>query len=159
VRPSLIDDFDGYKARLSAFLDLAHVIKMSEEDMQLLQPGLSIEAHSATLLARPNCELVVVTLGESGSLAFTAGGRGKAGIWSPPVFGDTVGAGDSLMAGILTILFEQGNLKPGMLKALDAATLDRTLRFGAVVAGLNVGKKGCNPPTRVEVDAVLVTLA
>jgi fructokinase len=155
VRPSLIEDFDGYKLRLNTFLDLAHVIKLSEEDMELLQPGLSIEAHSATLLARPNCELVVATLGEGGSLAFTKSGRGKAGIWSPPVFGDTVGAGDSLMAGVLTILAEEGNLKPGRLAALDAPALDRVLRFGAVVAGLNVGKKGCNPPTRAEVDAVL----
>ena len=29
------------------------------------------------------------------------------------------------------------------------------LRFGAVVAGINCGRKGCQPPTRAEVDAVL----
>jgi fructokinase len=29
------------------------------------------------------------------------------------------------------------------------------LRFGAVVAGLNCAHKGCVPPTRPEVDAVL----
>jgi len=155
VRPSLVDDFAGYKQRLSTFLDLAHVIKMSEEDLFALEPDLSIEAHSAALLNRPNCELVVVTLGERGSLAFSASGRAKADIWSPPVFGDTVGAGDSLMAGVLSFLFEAGALKPGRLQALEADELARMLRFGAVVAGINCGRVGCKPPTRAEVDAVL----
>ena len=155
VRPSLVEDFAGYKQRLSTFLDLAHVIKMSEEDLFALEPDLSIEAHAAALLNRPNCELVVVTLGEKGSLAFSASGRAKADIWSPPVFGDTVGAGDSLMAGVLSFLFEAGALKPGKLQALEADELARMLRFGAVVAGINCGRVGCKPPTRAEVDAVL----
>lgn len=155
VRPSLVDDFAAYKRRLGEFLDLAHLIKMSEEDLLALEPDLAIEAHAERLLDRPHCELVVVTLGDKGSLAFTRAGRGKAGIWSPPVFGDTVGAGDSLMAGILSALFERGALAGGRLGALDSAALDDVLRFGAVVAGLNCGQKGCVPPTRAEVDAVL----
>jgi len=155
VRPSLVEDFDGYKARLDRFLDRAHIIKLSEEDMALLRPDLSIEAHAAALLERPQCELVVVTLGEKGSRAFTRSGRAEAGIWSPPVFGDTVGAGDSLMAGVLARLAERGDLVPGRLGGLDDAALIEVLRFGAVVAGLNCGQKGCKPPTRAEVDAVL----
>lgn len=157
VRPSLVDDPEGYRARLGRFLDLAHIIKVSQEDLEWLQPGLSLEAHGAGLLNRPNCELAVITLGDRGSLAFSPRGRGKAGIWSPPVFGDTVGAGDSLMAGVLTALSERGSLDPGRLQQLDDAALDEVLRFGAVVAGLNCGRKGCNPPTRAEVDAVLRT--
>jgi fructokinase len=68
-----------------------------------------------------------------------------------------VGAGDCLMAGILAILAEEGNLRPGRLKALDGEALNRVLRFGAVVAGLNCGHKGCHPPTRAEVDTVLAS--
>ncbi|HTM76934.1 MAG TPA: PfkB family carbohydrate kinase, partial [Devosia sp.] len=52
VRPSLVDDFDGYKQRLSAFLDLAHVVKVSEEDLEALDNTMSIEQHAAALLAR-----------------------------------------------------------------------------------------------------------
>ena len=59
------------------------------------------------------------------------------------------------MAGIITILSETGDLKPGRLKQLDQPALAKMLRFGAVVAGLNCGQKGCKPPTRAEVDAVL----
>ena len=157
VRPSLIADFGGYRQRLDGFLDLAHLIKVSEEDLALLDPERSVETHAADLLARPNCELVVVTFGELGSRAFTAAGEARAGIYTPPVFGDTVGAGDSLMAGILSILNEQGDLRAGRLRALDGPALEKVLRFGAIVAGLNCAHKGCKPPTRDEVDAVLAS--
>lgn len=157
VRPSLISDFGGYKQRLDAFLDQSHFIKMSDEDLKTLRPELSIDDHAALLLARPKCELVVVTLGEKGSMAFSKTGRAKASVWSPPIFGDTVGAGDSLMAGVLSILSERGALKPGELARLGDAALAQMLRFGAVVAGLNCGHKGCVPPVRREVDAVLAT--
>jgi len=155
VRPSLVDDFDGYKSRLSAFLDLAHVVKVSEEDLAALDQGRSIEQHAADLLARPNCELVVVTLGDQGSRAFTRSGQAQAVIYAPPVFGDTVGAGDSLMAGVLSWLQERGLLKPGKLDGLGDGALGDMLRFGAVVAGINCSRKGCKPPTRAEVDVVL----
>ena len=155
VRPSLIDDFAGYKTRLLQFLDLTHVVKMSEEDLEALDSAKSIEQHATELLARPHCELVVITLGDKGSRAFTATGSAQAAIYAPPVFGDTVGAGDSLMAGILSWLDERDLLKPGPLSRLDDAALAEMLKFGAVVAGINCGRKGCKPPTRAEVDVVL----
>jgi len=155
VREKLVDDEAGYRQRLDRFLDRAHLVKLSEEDHAWLAPELTIAEYAQQLLERPNCELVVVTLGESGSLAFSRAARGRADIYAPPVFGDTVGAGDSLMAGILTWLGETGALRPGGLGLLDAAALVETLRFGAVVAGLNCAHKGCVPPSRAEVDAVL----
>ena len=157
VRPSLVSDFSAYTQRLDRFLDLVHLIKVSREDLAALDPGKSIEQHAEELLARPNCELVVVTLGDEGSMAFSPAGRAHAGVYLPQVFGDTVGAGDSLMAGVLTNLAEHGNLAPGKLAALDGDALDNMLRFGAVVAGLNCAQKGCNPPNRGEVNAVLAT--
>ena len=114
-----------------------------------------MEDHAAELLTRPHCELVVVTMGEEGSRAFSRAASSAAPIYAPAVFGDTVGAGDSLMAGILTWLGEAGALKPGGLAALDATQLQAMLRLGAVVAGINCGRIGCRPPSRAEVDAVL----
>jgi fructokinase len=167
VRPSLVADFGAYRRRLDAFLGIVHVLKVSIEDLMALEKGEAVkdlpaeekdaivEKYVADFLSRANCELVVVTFGSEGSRAFTAAGRARAAIYAPPVFVDTVGAGDSLMAGILTWLGEQGDLKPGRLRALGDQKLEAMLRFGAVVAGLNCGKKGCQPPTRPEVDAVL----
>ena len=155
VRPSLISDFVGYKERLGAFLDLAHIVKVSDEDLAALDGSMSIEAHVKSLLARPNVELVVVTMGEEGSRAFTASAEAKAPIHRPAVFRDTVGAGDSLMAGVLAALADRDGLAVGRLGALDGEALGEVLAFGAVTAGLNCGFVGCHPPSRAEVEAVL----
>ncbi len=66
VRPSLIDDMDAYRQRLGACLDLAHLVKVSEEDLEELDPGKSIKAHAAALPARPNCPMVIGPLGAKG---------------------------------------------------------------------------------------------
>ena len=155
VRPLLVTDEAAYRSQLSHLLDLAHVIKLSDEDHAWLEPDLSLEDYAAKLLVRHNCELVVITLGEAGSMAFTRSASATAPIYSPPVFVDTVGAGDSLMAGVLTALSESHALAPGKLSQLDQPALEAMLAFGAVVAGINCGRKGCQPPTRAEVDAVL----
>jgi fructokinase len=169
VRPSLVPDFAGYKTRLSAFLDEVHVVKVSIEDLASLEQSRAVRAtelgagevealiqkYVADFLGRRHLELVIVTLGEEGSRAFTRSGAASAAIYSPPVFGDTVGAGDTLMAAVLTWLQENGALSAGRLAALDDAALAQMLRFGAVAAGLNCGEVGCHPPTRDKVDAIL----
>lgn len=156
LRPSLVADFDAYKTRLEQFFDLVQIVKLSTEDLEALDPEMDVEAHVRALLARANCELVIVTDGENGSRAFVADAEGVAGIYSPPIFGDTVGAGDSLMAGILTFLQNGHWLKN--LGSLDEALLGEMLRYGAVVSGLNCAEKGCHPPTRAQVTEVLATL-
>ncbi len=167
VRPSLVPDFAGFKARLSRFLDLVHVVKVSIEDLMALEKNEAVkwlpaaeqdaivEKYVADFLARPNCQLVVVTFGEEGSRAFSRAGRAAQPVYPAVPFGDTVGAGDSLMAGILTLMAERGELKPGRLATLGDAALGEILRFGSVVAGLNCRQVGCVPPTRAEVDAAL----
>ena len=130
----------------------------SVEDLEALDGTMDINAHAKALLARPNCELVIVTNGENGSFAFTGNGHARAGVYKPPVFGDTVGAGDSLMAGVLSFLEMENKLTPHGLAELDEAALKQMLSYGAIVAGLNCAQKGCKPPTRAEVEAVLANL-
>lgn len=155
VRPSLISDFEAYRVRLGHFLDKAQIIKVSEEDLTALDPDLDFEEHARRLLMRPRCALVVVTFGERGSVAVTRTATARADIYRSTGSGDTVGAGDSLMAGILSWLAEKSFLKGEQLERLDQGALDNMLRFGSVVAGINCGRKGCKPPTQAEVDAVL----
>lgn len=169
VRPSLVPDFAGYKARLSSFLDIVNLVKVSIEDLAALEQSRAVRAteltpaevealvakYTADFLGRANCELVIVTFGDEGSRAFTRAGSARQGIHQAVPFGDTVGAGDTLMAAVLTLLDEQGNLTPGKLGAMDDEALATMLRFGAVAAGLNCRFVGCHPPTRGEVDAVL----
>ncbi|WP_417309382.1 PfkB family carbohydrate kinase [Devosia sp.] len=169
VRPSLVDDFAAYTARLNLFLDQVNLVKLSIEDLAALALGRAVKVeelapaqierifNDATrdLLGRPQCKLVIVTFGEAGSRAVTRSGAATADVFEAVPFGDTVGAGDSLMAGVLTWLSDNGALSAEGLGALGDEALAKMLRFGAVVAGLNCRHVGCVPPTRAEVDAVL----
>jgi fructokinase len=155
LRPSLIADMDAYRARIRQSLQPVSIIKMSEEDLETLDPGKTVEQHAAELLKLPECKLVVVTLGANGSIAFTARGTVSSPIYPATPGGDNVGAGDTLMAGILTWLRDHDALAPARLAQLDADELKNMLWFGAVAAGINCSRVGAQPPTRAEVDAVL----
>lgn len=156
VRPALINDWASYRQRLGRLLDLAHIIKVSHEDLDYLESGKPLEAHAAALLARPNCRLVVVTRAMEGSVAFTREAKASSPIYPAKKGGDNVGAGDTLMAGILTWLRDHRRLAPQKLAALTGDQLHNMLWFGAVAAGINCSRIGANPPTRAEVEAVLV---
>jgi fructokinase len=155
LRPSLISDMDAYRKRVLASLELVSLVKLSEEDLHTLDASKSIEQHANALLERPNIELVVVTLGAEGSIALTSNTSVRSNIYPATPGGDNVGAGDTLMAGILTWLKDNGALAAGKLGALSAEQLNQMLWFGAVAAGINCSRIGANPPTRAEVDAVL----
>lgn len=155
VRPAIITDMAAYKQRLGRMLDLAHIVKVSHEDLDYLEPGKPLEAHAAALLARTNCRLVVITRATDGSVAFTRNARAEAPIHPAKKGGDNVGAGDTLMAGILTWLRDHRSLAPEKLAALSGDRLQQMLWFGAVAAGINCSRVGANPPTRAEVEAVV----
>lgn len=157
LRPSLISDMDAYRKRVLSSLDLVSIVKMSEEDLNYLDAGKTIEQHVNELLEKPNMRLVVVTFGAEGSMAFTNQVNVRSDIYPATPGGDNVGAGDTLMAGILTWLKDNGALSPDKLGALNAEQLRQMLWFGAVAAGINCSRVGANPPTRAEVDAVLKT--
>ncbi len=128
---------------------------MKASDFSAEETEAVVAKYVDEFLRRPNMGLVIVTFGDEGSRAFTRAGSAKAEIFPAVPFGDTVGAGDSLMAGVLTWLNGRGALRPAMLSTLGDEALGEMLRFGAVVAGLNCQHVGCVPPTRPEVDAAL----
>jgi fructokinase len=156
VRPAVIRDMAAYKQRLGRMLDLAHIVKVSHEDLEYLEKGRPLEAHAAALLERSNCKLVVITRATEGSVAFTRDARASSPIYPAKKGGDNVGAGDTLMAGILTWLRDQRMLAAGKLGKLSADQLQQMLWFGAVAAGINCSRVGANPPTRAEVEAIIV---
>lgn len=155
VRPAVITDMAAYKQRLGRMLDLAHIVKVSDEDLDYLEKGKPIEAHAGALLARPNVKLVVITRGKEGSVAFTRDARAESPIYPAKKGGDNVGAGDTLMAGILTWLRDHRKLGADKLAALSGDQLQAMLWFGAVAAGINCSRVGANPPTRAEVEKVV----
>jgi fructokinase len=66
---------------------------------------------------------------------------------------DTVGAGDSLAAGLLTGLLAAGITDRAALEALPEERLVELVDDAALVAALNCTRVGADPPTRAELAA------
>ncbi|MGH3330408.1 MAG: carbohydrate kinase family protein [Nocardioidaceae bacterium] len=151
IRSALVDDTARAWDELVEVAARSRLVKASEEDFHILRPGESVEDLAKGLLSGTDTELVIVTRGAQGSLAFAEGLRVEAPAPRTDVV-DTVGAGDSFMAAALAILDDWDLPKdgPGSLSALDADHV-RVLLHGAMsAAALTCSRRGANPPTRLE---------
>lgn len=153
-RPSIIPDSSDARARAEKIVALSHVIKASDEDLLWLYPHRSIE-DSARAWLKAGARLVVVTRGVMGPWAVSRG-TGRDGVEVPAArvtVADTVGAGDSFMAALLSGLADRNILGPtaaSALDELDGAQLTELLRHAAAAAGVTVSRSGADLPTRAD---------
>jgi fructokinase len=66
---------------------------------------------------------------------------------------DTVGAGDTFQAALLTALAERGLLAPAALRTLDAEALRAVLGFAVAAAAITCSRRGADLPRRGELPA------
>jgi fructokinase len=64
---------------------------------------------------------------------------------------DTVGAGDTVNAGILAALNEQGKLSKSAIADLSEEAIRHALTLSARAAAITVSRAGANPPWRHEI--------
>lgn len=148
IRPNFIRDEPAFRARIARLLRSAHVVKVSNEDLDWISgPGDMAPRARALLDSGP--ALVLVTLGSGGAQAF---GRGWDVTMAAPqvTLADTVGAGDTFNAGILTALAEAGALSPAGVAALDRERTKGILDLAVRAAALSVARVGADPPWRNE---------
>jgi fructokinase len=131
-------------------VSLAHLVKVSDEDLGLLYPSETPE-QVATRWLTQGASLVAVTRGRDGASAWTR--SAQANVPSPATqVVDTVGAGDTFQAALLTWLDEHDALTPAALSSLDAASLDALLGFAARAAAITCSRRGADMPRRSELD-------
>ena len=126
------------------------LLKVSDEDLHLLFPGLAIADFAAESLAK-GVKLVVVTRGAEGAVGWTASQKVEV----PPVkvkVIDTVGAGDTFQAALLTWLAEHDAVSAKALHSLDAAQLTDALGFAARAAAITCSRRGADLPRRAELN-------
>ncbi|HEY0119931.1 MAG TPA: carbohydrate kinase [Cellulomonas sp.] len=152
ARPALMGTPAQARPIVEEFVRVADVIKASDNDMEWLYPGQKPD-EVAVRWARSGPALVVVTHGEGGAFAVTAGGAQLHLPALPVDVVDTVGAGDSFMSGLIDGLWTEGLLggpRRAALKAIDADTLRRVLERCIRIAAITVSRAGANPPRRAE---------
>lgn len=152
-RPSLVKDAKTYRRYVKEVSKLSHIIRMSDEDLEFVHPVEEEEDVAAHYLAGET-QLFLISRGGYGASAYWAGGR--IDVESRPVsVTDSIGAGDTFDAGILSALSESGHLTFEGLGALTYDVLESALEFASVAASLNCEKTGCDPPTKDAVQAAL----
>lgn len=148
VRLNVEPDVQRWLPVVQEMVGLAHVVKVSDEDLGLLYPDESpaqIAQRWLTLGAR----LVVVTRGATGCEAWTRRGHAAAPALLVDVV-DTVGAGDTFQAAMLTWLDEHDAVAPSAIDRLELSDVAALLRFASRAASITCSRRGADMPRRAE---------
>lgn len=153
ARPGMITDLAGWQARIDRLVDHAGIVKLSDEDLEVLAPGTDPQDYIRGLVDR-GVALAVITMGGDGAFAATRSGTVRAASQSAGLV-DTVGAGDTVMGTLLTQVIEKDLTQAETLASLGTDALETLLGRAMTAAWLNCKTTGCNPPTRQAIDAVI----
>ena len=124
------------------------VLKLSDEDLGLLYPGVAPADFAADCLSK-GAGLVALTRGSRGAIAWHAGGVCDVPPEQVSVV-DTVGAGDTFQAALLTRLEELGALSHDGVRGMRAKVLLDAMRFASQAAAITCSRRGADLPRRKE---------
>lgn len=151
VRLNPAPDIQQWRDQINAFAAHAHLIKVSDEDLHLLYPEQAPEAVAASWLNQ-RCQLVILTRGGEGASLFSR----QHGNWNVPAqkveVADTVGAGDTFQAALITYLTEHQLDTPQGLASLSRDQLDEMARFAISAAAVTCTRTGPDLPYRNQLD-------
>ncbi len=155
VRPTVITDPDEYWTKVQPWLRAVGrrtgIVKASDEDIKFLAEAEGARGSrgsdpievAAGWVDQYGLGMSVITLGPGGGAAVEPGGKVTRVSGFPTTVVDTVGAGDTFMAGFL-----DGWVKLGL-------DLEDSLRRGAAAASIVCSRRGAQPPTSAEVDDLI----
>jgi fructokinase len=144
IRQVVLGDIrDVYLERLHRVLPKADIVKVSDEDLAWITPGAGLVVAAQDIVAKGS-GAVLVTRGGDGITIVC--GEGVVDVPAPKAeVVDTVGAGDTFAAGVLSWWIDNNQPSMRILSNLVAAT-----ERGAAAAAIVVARAGANPPTRAE---------
>ena len=138
VRPSVVSDRNKYRAAVEKWVEIASVVKLSDDDVSWLYPDESMDEVANRWLAA-GTSLVVITRGADGIIGYTENGFEEVESAKVTVI-DTVGAGDTVGA----ILVE--GIIMHSVDGLKGDVLNAVLYRAAIAAGITVSRAGAVPP-------------
>ena len=150
IRPSLIKSRDGYLARLDRLVEIADIVKLSDDDLAWLAPGGSFEDF-ATGWLKKGAKVVILTRGADGAIAVTS----TLSVSVPAVkvtVADTIGAGDTFSAAFLARLEASRLLDKQAIVDLTEKQLRDLLGYAARAAAITSSRPGADPPWLKEME-------
>ncbi|UVL01127.1 carbohydrate kinase [Pseudomonas sp. B21-048] len=151
VRLNPEPNIELWRERIGTLVEHADLIKVSDEDLNLLYPECDAQSVIEGWLEH-RCQLVFLTRGGQGATVFSR----RHGTWSVPahrvVMVDTVGAGDTFQAALIAWLTEQQLDSVEGLQRLSREQIDAMLTFAVSAAAQTCGKTGPDLPFRHQLD-------
>ena len=147
ARPQVTGVGPELVARVEALIDLADLVKGSDEDLAALWPDVPEELVASHVLGR-GAAAFVVTKGEHGATWWSAGGRVDIALVAVKVV-DTIGAGDTFGAAMVDALWSLGAVGVGAGERVAALTPDGVqdvLSRAVAAAAVTVSRPGADPP-------------
>ena len=153
ARPGLMGDPDVALAKVLAYVGISDVVKVSDEDLAWLRPGVDPLDVAGSWLMR-GAALVVVTRGEGGADALTTGGRSTSTArrpgWSTLSAPGTRSCPACWTASPGTAC--SGAARRPALRAVDAGTVSTVLAHAAAIASITCSRPGADPPWLADLD-------
>ena len=144
VRSAVLINRVEYINKIEKWVAISTAIKVSDEDLYWLYPGIAINEIVNTWL-EGGVQLIVVTLGGKGITAYRKN-EAKSVDAVNVVVADTVGAGDTVGAILVEAIVKDG------LDKLTGEVLKTMLDRAAKAAAITVSRTGANPPSKEEID-------
>ena len=149
VRANVEPDLSRWRREVERFARTADLVKLSEEDLALLDPTADPDRLAGAWIER-GTRMVVLTRGAGGAVSWTPDGRAEHPGFATEVV-DTVGAGDAFQAALLCGLDEAGHLGTGPgAGAVTEPEARRLLAFACGAAARSCTRRGADFPRRPE---------
>lgn len=151
VRSGVAKNVDAYRSRIVRMISAADLVKVSDADIEALWPGENTRSRAAAL-ASSGPAIVVLTCGGDSLTAFRSNGSSVSVPAEKVKVVDTIGAGDTTNAAMLSWLLRAGSLSRASVEALADHEVASMLQFAAKAAAVTCGRAGANPPWASELD-------
>jgi fructokinase len=154
--PNIRHPLDGenevdVRNRAKKLASLSHVVKASDEDLNWIFSN-SNPQDSAIKIIESGASLVIVTLGKKGAFAVNKKHEIVEVTANEIAVIDTIGAGDTFAAALITQLLEKSWITENALEKLSKADLIKILNNCSMASAITCSRQGANPPHRHEVS-------